>query len=101
MPSITDVKSLMEMGLLSVAAFAFVFLAVWGFLQLKPVITNNTRAVDALTAAISPMQQNQIEAVGILHELNEKVATREDLNRIHSRIDDQARDVSVIMGRVS
>lgn len=113
MPSIADMKSVVELGLLTVTAFSFIALAVWGFVQLKPVIANNTRAIETLVSAIAPVKDfaaheersrqisvSQHDTQALLEELTEKVATREEVVRIHTRIDEQCGDIKKILGKV-
>lgn len=100
MPSIADMKAIMELGALAVAAFSFIGLAIWGFVKLLPVLSGLTKAIEGLTAIVTPVAQNQQEARDVLIELNEKVATKDDLGGVHTRLDKQGENISKIMGKV-
>ena len=96
MPSAADVKTLAELGALTLCALCFVGLAIWREVRLSPIIENNTKAINTLTATVSALP----EQTKVLNELNGKVATQKDLVRIHDRIDETGKDVSVIMGKL-
>lgn len=100
MPSVSDMKSIIELGLLTVAAFAFIGMAIWDRLQLKPIIANNTKAIEALTIAVSPMTESQRDAQAMLEEISEKVVTKDELIRVHDRLDNINGNTKKIMGKV-
>lgn len=105
MPSVGDIKAIAEMGSGSVALIAVVGVFIWMIVfrdpKLQGLIVNNTVALSNNTKAIESFQTTQQETTATLQDLSHKMATRDDLCRIHDRLDVQGGDIKTIMGKLN
>ena len=103
MPDFEALKKIIEMGMLTVLSIAYILSSLWDKYQIKPLMINLTEATKALTSVAAPIKDFpahdersksidacQEEMLAAIHSIGEKMATKEELVRVHSRIDSMA-----------
>ena len=90
---------------LAVILALFVLISLWLGKWLVPklldVISNNTEALSNNTKTMESAQVQQVQAFALLQQINDKVATREDMKTIHTRLDEQCAGINNLVGRAN
>lgn len=95
------IKQASEVGIGLVCTVVLIYAAIMGFFQIRPLIANNTKALELMTEAVK-MQGEAISKLSdrlIAHD-ERAIAMQNDMWDLCERVNCLQRDVSELKGRL-